>query len=149
MEVERENQMELNIFSVKFNQNNIKAYNQDSCPAFTGKNIKPAVKTVALGTTTALAYLGVNQTNKKENAFINKFLNERDDVKSAEMLLKKYPELYWLTNDVNATPEGKSSNNTDSISKFLFGKKHIEFDRTMAGIQCLKYGCNACVYRYK
>ena len=69
MEVERENQMELNIFSVKFNQNNIKAYNQDSCPAFTGKNIKPAVKTVALGTTTALAYLGVNQTNKKENAF--------------------------------------------------------------------------------
>ena len=73
VEVERENQMELNIFSVKFNQNNIKAYNQDSCPAFTGKNIKPAVKTVALGTTTALAYLGVNQTNKKENAFINKF----------------------------------------------------------------------------
>ena len=142
MEVERENQMELNIFSVKFNQNNIKAYNQDSCPAFTGKNIKPAVKTVALGTTTALAYLGVNQTNKKENAFINKFLNERDDVKSAEMLLKKYPELYWLTNDVNATPEGKSSNNTDSISKFLFGKKHIEFDRTMAGIQCLKYVLN-------
>ena len=38
------------------------------------------------------------------------------------MLLKKYPELYWLTNDVNATPEGKSSNNTDSISKFYSGR---------------------------
>ena len=75
-------------------------------------------------------------------SFVNNFLHEDDEIKSAQMLIKRYPELLWLTGNVNATPEGNSPIKSNSISEKLFGQKHIEFDRTMVGINCLKYVLN-------
>ena len=36
--------------------------------------------------------------------FVDKFLNEKDPIISAQILLERYPELYWLTGDMNSTP---------------------------------------------
>lgn len=74
----------------------------------------------------------------KTKIFIDNFLSEKDKIKSTKMLLQRYPELSWLTDSVNATPEGSSTNKSTSISETLFGEKHIEFDRTIVGIECLK-----------
>ena len=75
-------------------------------------------------------------------SFVSDFLHEDDEIKTAQMLIKRYPELLWLTGDVNATPEGNSPTKSNSISEKLFGQKHIEFDRTIVGINCLKYVLN-------
>ncbi len=74
--------------------------------------------------------------------FVNEFLKEDILLKSAKQLIDRYPELKWLTGNVNATPEGKMTNNINSISENLFGNKHIEFDRTIVGINCLKQVLN-------
>ncbi|MBQ8887537.1 MAG: hypothetical protein IJY61_07555, partial [Candidatus Gastranaerophilales bacterium] len=75
---------------------------------------------------------------KETKQFIQQFLSEKDVEKSTKMLLQRYPELSWLTGSVNATPEGNNTNKSSSISETLFGEKHIEFDRTIVGIECLK-----------
>jgi hypothetical protein len=55
-------------------------------------------------------------------------------------VLAAYPEMAWLTGDVNATPEGIATvGQAASLSEQLFNKKHIEFDRTAVGMMVLKW----------
>jgi hypothetical protein len=55
-------------------------------------------------------------------------------------VLAAYPEMAWLTGDVNATPEGVAiSGQATCLSEQLFGKKHIEFDRTAVGVMVLNW----------
>lgn len=55
-------------------------------------------------------------------------------------VVQLYPEMKWLTGEVHATPEGILSDTlNDSLSKQLFGKQHIEFDRTANGIAFLNW----------
>lgn len=84
----------------------------------------------------------VDGKNLQTQTFVANFLQETDEIKSAQMLIERYPELLWLTGNVNATPEGNSPIKSNSISEKLFGEKHIEFDRTIVGINCLKYVLN-------
>ncbi len=60
-----------------------------------------------------------------------------DPVQLAKFLMPIYPELEWLTQSVNATPEGISQAGKSTSYK-LFGTQHIEFDRTLAGINALR-----------
>ncbi|MBQ8847410.1 MAG: dual specificity protein phosphatase family protein [Candidatus Gastranaerophilales bacterium] len=80
--------------------------------------------------------------NYETEAFVNNFLNSKDSVEMTKILLQRYPELYWLTGDVNATPEWQINSDLNSISEKLFGSKHVEFDRTIVGIECLKHVLN-------
>ena len=84
----------------------------------------------------------INITDKNTKLFVDKFLNSKDSVEMTQILLERYPELYWLTGDVNATPEWQTSNEASSVSEKMFGQKHIEFDRTIVGIECLKHVMN-------
>ena len=88
--------------------------------------------------TSELGKTCVVDRTKETKQFIREFLSEKDIEKSTKMLLERYPELSWLTGSVNATPEGNNTNKSSSISETLFGEKHIEFDRTIVGIECLK-----------
>lgn len=52
-----------------------------------------------------------------------------------EVVTKYYPEMTWLTGDVNATPEKTvATEGLSTVSERLFGVKHSEFDRTAVGI---------------
>ena len=84
----------------------------------------------------------INSTDKNTELFVHKFLNSKDSVEMTQILLQRYPELHWLTGDVNATPEWQTNTASTSISEKIFGKKHIEFDRTIVGIECLKHVMN-------
>ena len=84
----------------------------------------------------------VDAIDKNTELFNKKFLNSKDSVEMTQILLQRYPELYWLTGDVNATPEWQVNNSSGSVSEKLFGKKHVEFDRTIVGIECLKFVVN-------
>ncbi len=82
------------------------------------------------------------ENHKSVSQFINEFLNEKNIVQSAKLLIQYYPELKWLTEDVNATPEGICPQHTQSVSEQLYGVNHIELERTLVGIECLKYVIN-------
>ncbi len=84
----------------------------------------------------------INTYDKNTELFVNKFLNSKNSEEMTQILLQRYPELYWLTGDVNATPEWQTNTQSNSISEQLFGQKHIEFDRTIVGIECLKHVIN-------
>ncbi len=63
-------------------------------------------------------------------------INEQDrNIDYIKQLLKKYPELSWLTGDTNATPEWNSSRKWktywEKIFKHLDGKVLTEFNRTI------------------
>lgn len=53
----------------------------------------------------------------KTKHFVNSLLKETNLVKSTRLLINRYPELKWLTGDINATPEGKVVNTSFSISE--------------------------------
>lgn len=54
---------------------------------------------------------------------------------------EKYPELARLTEPVKASPDGGAQqlNNVHSPSLSLFGKQHIEYDRTAVGLLAVKW----------
>jgi len=81
---------------------------------------------------------GLNKGQESADVFINKFLKTENPMDSARLFMKRYPELNWLTGSVNATPEGVAKS-SKSVSEALFGKQHIEFDRTLTGIESLKW----------
>lgn len=47
----------------------------------------------------------------------------------SDKAMEKYPELLWLTGDVNATPEGANAKDD----------KYKEYNRTMLSIELLKW----------
>ena len=58
--------------------------------------------------------------------------------KWVEKCIKQYPEILWLADDcVRKTEEGKVTLQ-ETYSQQLFGKKFIEFDRTVMTLYCLK-----------
>lgn len=61
------------------------------------------------------------------------------EVTFLDELMKKSPELTWLTGEVEATPDGQALANGTFPSEYYFGKKHVEFDRTINGILALKW----------
>ncbi len=69
---------------------------------------------------------------------LNLYLKETNPLTAARLLIDMYPELVWLTENVNATPEGVANSTNESISVQLFGQNHVEFERTLTGINCLK-----------
>ena len=55
-----------------------------------------------------------------------------------QLYIEQYPELLWLADEkVQATEEGKASF-LGSYSEQIFGRKYIEFDRTLMTLRCLK-----------
>ena len=55
-----------------------------------------------------------------------------------EKCVEQYPEVLWLAQDsVRKTEEGQATLNT-TYSEQLFGKKYIEFDRTLMTLHCLR-----------
>ncbi|PCI78286.1 hypothetical protein COB21_01280 [Candidatus Aerophobetes bacterium] len=61
----------------------------------------------------------------------------------------QYPEVLWLADDnVRKTEEGEASLQ-GSYSKQLFGKKFIEFDRTMMTLHCLRLILNGSDEAYQ
>ncbi len=74
--------------------------------------------------------------------FVRQFLDTKEPLESARMLLARYPELAWLTGAVDATPELQPAGGATpsaSLSEQLFGQKHIELDRSLVGILLLKW----------
>ncbi|MFH0873747.1 MAG: DUF1152 domain-containing protein [Candidatus Komeilibacteria bacterium] len=68
-------------------------------------------------------------------------------VKTIKKLAAKYPEMGWLTGDIDATPETSISDQTEgTIGKYIFPnldkKDLIEFDRTAVGILTLQWAAN-------
>ena len=55
------------------------------------------------------------------------------------LIQNAYPEMNYLTSPAHASPEGQASAHESSPSKLLFGKQHIEYDRTIVGILALKW----------
>lgn len=56
----------------------------------------------------------------------------------AEACLKRYPEIGWLADsDVKKTEEGRALEESP-YSEQIYGKKFIEFDRTIMTLRCLK-----------
>ena len=79
-------------------------------------------------------------TELATNDRVSTVLDFPSNADSATKLLQAYPELAWLTGDVNATPEGNGSvAQATTLSEQIFGQKHIEFDRTAVGIMVLKW----------
>ena len=71
----------------------------------------------------------------------NNLLNKMN-VPDHEFLMhinSSYPEIVRLTQAVRASPESQAVDNEYSPSKKLFGKQHIEFDRTAVGILAVKW----------
>ncbi len=83
-----------------------------------------------------------NYAQKQHIQKLNAFLQETDRLAAAKILISMYPELKWLTRTVEATPEGTASTQLNTVSSQLFGQTHIEFERTLVGIECLKYVLN-------
>ncbi len=60
------------------------------------------------------------------------------DIDWVRLCIKQYPEVLWLADEnVRITEEGKATSQ-GSYSEQLFGKKFIEFDRTIMTLHCLK-----------
>lgn len=56
-----------------------------------------------------------------------------------ERSIQQHPEILWLADEgVRKTEEGKATGQ-GSYSEQLFGKKYVEFDRTIMTLQCLKW----------
>ncbi|MEI8390560.1 MAG: hypothetical protein WCG23_11840 [bacterium] len=86
-----------------------------------------------------LSFTGsLNKGIESAEVFVGKFLKTESPIESAKLLLGRYPELSWLTGSVNATPEGVAKT-SKSISEAIFGKQHTEFDRTLTGIETIKW----------
>lgn len=66
-----------------------------------------------------------------------------------EKCIQKHPELLWLADsDVRITEEGRATSES-SHSEQLFGKKYIEFDRTMMTLYCLRLILDGSPYAYQ
>ena len=52
-------------------------------------------------------------------------------------MISRYPELTWLAHDVNNTEEGLATAE-NLYSEQLYGRKSLEFDRTLLSLQCLQ-----------
>ncbi len=71
-----------------------------------------------------------------ETILKNVTLSDHEFLKSIN---SSYPEMARLTEAVRASPESHAISNEYSPSKKLFGKQHIEFDRTAVGILAVKW----------
>lgn len=61
-----------------------------------------------------------------------------EGIKWVEQCIERYPEILWLAdNNVRKTEEGQASSQA-SYSEQLFGRKYVEFDRTIMTLHCLK-----------
>ncbi|MCB0361513.1 MAG: DUF1152 domain-containing protein [Bdellovibrionales bacterium] len=77
---------------------------------------------------------------KAAKRFVPELMAAQFQAEMTSLLLKRYPELKWLTGAVDATPEGRVASTKDkSPSEAFFGEKHIEFDRSVTGIFLLKW----------
>ncbi len=81
-------------------------------------------------------------SQKQHNQKLTAFLQETDITTSAKILISMYPELLWLTHNVETTPEGSAASANNTLSGQLFGQTHVEFERTLAGITYLKHVLN-------
>lgn len=60
-------------------------------------------------------------------------------VKWVEQCIEQHPEILWLADaQVRKTEEGQATVQGSSYSEQLFGKKYVEFDRTIMTLHCLK-----------
>jgi len=86
--------------------------------------------------------LGGTESKPITPEVVERLKRTTDIVDAMRIVVDYYPEMHWLTGDVNATPEGKVSNEGVSISEKLFGQKHIEFNRTAVGIMTFLWVLN-------
>lgn len=62
-----------------------------------------------------------------------------EEIQWAKSCVTQYPEILWLADEkVRTTEEGLANPHAGAYSEMLFGKKHIEFDRTLMTLLCLK-----------
>lgn len=66
-------------------------------------------------------------------------INYLSDYEFLASITSSYPEMKRLTEPVRGSPESQMVPNDHSSSKKLFGKQHIEFDRTAVGILAVKW----------
>ncbi|MCY3974687.1 MAG: hypothetical protein OXF02_03990 [Simkaniaceae bacterium] len=65
-------------------------------------------------------------------------VSEAKGVDRVRLCVERYPEILWLADEhVRVTEEARATSR-DSYSEQLFGKKYIEFDRTVMTLHCLK-----------
>ena len=77
------------------------------------------------------------ESNQLERVILEKV--NGSDSQFLAFVHRTYPEMRRLTEPVKASPEAQMVFYEDSPSKLLFGKQHIEFDRTAVGILSLKW----------
>lgn len=85
---------------------------------------------IVLNSVTTQAMLTDETLLKKVNLSDHEFLSH---------INANYPEMVRLTEAVRGSPESQRVDNEHSPSKKLFGKQHIEFDRTAVGILAVKW----------
>ncbi len=99
--------------------------------------MKKTAKITSLLLFTGALTLGASYVQKKEEP--KPIVFTRVEGRAwAEACLKKYPEISWLADsDVKKTEEGRALEESP-YSEQIYGKKFIEFDRTIMGLHCLK-----------
>ncbi|MEI8129625.1 MAG: hypothetical protein WCG95_08430 [bacterium] len=123
-----------NNFNIRTKQNNSSSQNNEMFD----NNRETNLNNDPRATLGRVAFKGsLNKGVESAGSFVKKFLQIDNPIESAKLLMNRYPELSWLTGSVNATPEGVAKA-SKSVSEALFGKQHIEFDRTLTGIETLK-----------
>ncbi len=103
-------------------------------------------KTSRIGLIVVLALLGVSADAYAESTPSSVLSQQMGPVVKAKavgidwvrLCLKEYPEILWLAEEgVRVTEEGRATLQ-GSYSELLFGKKFIEFDRTIMTLHCLR-----------
>lgn len=93
------------------------------------------VLTTAAVTMPMARYFTTDQVSRSQK-IARRLLGARTIDEAMQVVTDEYPEMKWLTGQVNATPErGDGSSTAGFVSERLFqGNKHVEFDRTALGI---------------
>jgi hypothetical protein len=96
------------------------------------------VSIVLAAAAVASFYLYANQSCSCHETPIALVLSPFEGVAWVENYVQHYPEILWLADDqVRKTEEGTATTNA-LYSEVLFGKRFIEFDRTMMTLRCLR-----------
>lgn len=99
--------------------------------------MKKTAKITSLLLFTSALTLGASYVQKKEEPKPIVF-TQVEGRAWAEACVKRYPEISWLADsDVKKTEEGRALEGSP-YSEQIYGKKFIEFDRTIMTLRCLK-----------